>query len=336
MKKCFIIAEAGVNHNGSMDMAERLVLSAKAAGADAVKFQTFCADRLAGKSAEKAHYQKQDGNACESQHAMLSRLSLNLEQHRELLQFGRHTGITFLSSPFDEGSADWLSTLDVPLFKIGSGEITNFPLLESVAKKGKPIILSTGMSRLGEVEAAVQTIQDAGCRELTLLHCTSSYPADPADSNLRAMRTLQRAFNLPVGYSDHTPGIEVSVAAVALGAAVIEKHLTLDKTLPGPDHRASLNPEEFKSMVDAIRTVEAALGDGVKRAVPSEFNTRDVARKSLVAAIDISEGTVLNETHIAIKRPGTGLPPGQMPMLMGRKVKRSIRADELFNWKDVG
>ena len=334
MTKTLIIAEAGVNHNGSVDTARRLIVAAKEAGADAIKFQTFSPDRMVSKSAVKADYQKRVGDPQESQYAMLKKLSLTLEQHRLLLGFSRETGIEFFSSAFDEPSADLLSELGVPRFKISSGEITNLSLLDYIARKGKPAILSTGMSSLGEVEQAVATIKNAGCKDLTLLHCTSNYPAEPQNCNLRAILTLKSAFNLPVGYSDHTVGIEIPVAAVALGAVAIEKHLTLDKSLAGPDHLASADPGEFKALVQAIRNVESALGDGVKRIFPSEVHIRDVARKSLVVAADIPEGTVLNGKHIAIKRPGTGISPDLFSMLIGRRIKRNLKADDLFSLED--
>ena len=327
---CFIIAEAGVNHNGSLELARQLVEVAARAGADAVKFQTFKAARLVTPDAPKADYQLQTTDAAESQYDMLRQLELSPEAHKELMAYCQRQGILFMSTPFDEESADFLADLGVAVFKIPSGEITNLPFLDHVAHKGKPMIVSTGMAYLGEVEAAVHIIEQAGNRSFVLLHCVSIYPADPADANLRAMQTMATAFGVPVGYSDHTPGIEVALAAVALGACVIEKHFTLDRSLPGPDHRASLEPDELTALVRGIRTVEAALGHGRREPAASEANTAAVARRSLVAAKDISAGTVLTEEMIAIKRPGTGLPPAMRPYLIGRTVQMTVPAGALF------
>jgi N-acetylneuraminate synthase len=327
---CFIIAEAGVNHNGSLEMARQLVDMAVRAAADAVKFQTFKAEQIVTRDAPKAEYQKRTTDATESQYDMLRRLELSPEMHRELMAYCDERGILFMSSPFDEDSAGLLANLGVSVFKIPSGEITNLPFLAHVARKGKPMIVSTGMSYLSEVEAAVRTIEAAGNRQLVLLHCVSNYPAEPGDANLLAMRTMATAFGVPVGYSDHTPGIEVPMAAVALGACIIEKHLTLDRSLPGPDHRASLEPEEFAAMVRGIRTVESSLGHGRKEPAASEANTAYVARKSLVAARDIQAGTVLTEELIAIKRPGTGLPSVMLPYLVGRTLRIPVPAGQLL------
>ena len=332
---CFIIAEAGVNHNGDVGLAERLVDAAIETGADAVKFQTFTAERLVTPKAPKADYQAAVTDAAESQVAMLRKLELSREAHVRLFEYARRRGITFLSTPFDEQSADLLDDLGVPLFKIASGEITNLLLLEHVARKRKPMVVSTGMSTLDEVGEAVRVIHKAGCPALALLHCTSNYPADPAESNLNAMITMRQAFDLPVGYSDHTPGIEVAVAAVALGASVLEKHLTLSREMPGPDHRASLEPGDFAAMVRAVRSVETALGDGIKRPMESERNTRAIARRSLVAATDLPAGTVLQAHHLAAKRPGLGLPPGELARLVGRRLTKSLQADDMINWSDV-
>ena len=327
---CFVIAEAGVNHNGDVELAKRLVDVATEAGADAVKFQTFKAERVVSATAPKAEYQLQTTDAAESQLDMLRRLELSPEAHRELQAYCQERGVLFMSTPFDEESADLLDELGVPVFKIGSGEITNCPFLEYVARKGKPIILSTGMSYLSEVDEAVRVIHDAGCDQLVLLHCISNYPADPADANLRAMQTMAIAFGVPVGYSDHTLGTEVAIVAVALGACVIEKHFTLDRSLPGPDHRASLEPDELTALVQGIRTVEAALGHERKEPAASEADTAAVARRSLVAAKDISAGTKLTEELIAIKRPGTGLPPSMRPYLIGHTVRMTIPAGALL------
>jgi N,N'-diacetyllegionaminate synthase len=327
---CFIIAEAGVNHNGSLETARRLIDAAVQAGADAVKFQTFKADRLVTSEAPKAKYQIHTTDATESQYEMLHRLELSFEAHCELMAYCQEKDILFLSSPFDEESADLLMKLEVAAFKIPSGELTNLPFLNYVARKGKPMIVSTGMAHLGEVEAAVHTIEEAGNQDLVLLHCVSNYPAEPADVNLRAMLTMATAFGVPIGYSDHTLGTEVALAAVAMGACVIEKHFTLDRNLPGPDHRSSLEPIELAAMVQGIRKVESALGHGRKEPVPNEAETTAVARKSLVAARDIPAGTKMTEELIAIKRPGTGLPPFMRPYLVGRTARTDIPAGTLL------
>lgn len=325
----FIIAEAGVNHNGRLETAFALVDAAAAAGADAVKFQTFHAESLVSPLAPKAAHQSR-ATGPGPQLEMLKHLELPPTAFRELLAHSAKRGILFLSTPFDEGSADLLESLAVAAFKIPSGEITNLPFLEHIARKGKPMIVSTGMASLGEVEAAVRAIEAAGQREYILLHCVSTYPAAPSDVNLRAMETLATAFGAPVGYSDHTLGIEISLAAVALGACVLEKHFTLDRTLPGPDHRASLEPEELAALVKGIRNVEAALGHGRKEPVASEAETAAVARRSLVAADDIGPGTVLAEWHIAVRRPGTGLPPSMRKYLIGRRARVMIPAGTLL------
>ena len=325
-RPCFVIAEAGVNHNGDLDLARRLVDAAAAAGADAVKFQTFSADRLATAAAPQADYQRRNTGIEESQRAMLRRLELPAAAHRELMARCRERGILFLSSPFDEDSADFLEELGVPAFKIPSGELTNAPFLAHVARKGRPLIVSTGMATLEEVRAAVEVLRRAGDPPLALLHCVSSYPAAPADVNLRAMATLREAFATPVGFSDHTAGTEIALAAVALGASILEKHLTLDRTLPGPDHRASLQPDEWTAMVAALRRIEAALGDGRKRPAPSEEDAARVARKSLVAACDLPAGGVLRREHLAVRRPGTGLPPGRLESVLGRRLRRPLAA----------
>ena len=329
-QSCFLIAEAGVNHNGDLDLAHQLVDVAIQAGADAIKFQTFRAERLVTADAPKATYQLATTNAGESQFEMLRRLELDADAHGALIAHCRDKHIVFLSTPFDEASADLLETLGVPAFKTPSGEITNLPYLSHIARKNKPMIVSTGMAFLGEVEAAVRTIEAAGNHAFALLHCVSNYPANPADINLHAMQTMARAFNVPVGYSDHTPGIEVSLAAVALGACIVEKHFTLDRNLPGPDHQASAEPAELAALVRGIRIVEAALGDGRKQPAASEANTAAVARKSLVAACDIPAGTTLTETMIAFKRPGTGLPPAMREYLMGRVTRTAISAGTLL------
>lgn len=335
MGKAFIIAEAGVNHNGSLELALKLVDAAKASGADAVKFQTFRADLLATRSAHKAAYQERTVSKAESQFEMLQRLQLDAEAHRRILEHCRQLGMEFLSSPFDTDSADLLDSLGVSTFKIPSGEITNIPFLEHLARKGKPLILSTGMSTLGEVEAAVNVIRRTQSVPLTLLQCVTEYPAPYDSVNLRAMLTLQRAFGVPVGYSDHTPGIEIAVAAVAIGAEVIEKHYTLDRSLPGPDHAASLEPDELKAMVTAIRHVEAALGDGIKAPAACELSNMGVARKSVVARHSMPKGHVLSTEDLAVKRPGTGLPPNAIGNLVGRTLGKDVEEDELIDWAQL-
>lgn len=327
---CFIIAEAGVNHNGSIDLACQLVDAAVSSGADAVKFQTFKAERIVTRDAPKAQYQQRTTSTEESQLEMIRNLELSPESHRELMRYCEDLGILFMSSPFDELSADLLAELDVAVYKIPSGEITNLPFLRHVAQFGKPMIVSTGMSYLSEVEAAVRVIESEQNRNYVLLQCTSNYPADPADANLAAMATMAVAFGAPVGYSDHTEGIEIPIAAVALGACVVEKHLTTDRNLAGPDHRASIESDEFSAMVRGIRSVEAALGHGRKEPASSEADTTSVARKSLVAAQDIPAGATLTEELIAIKRPGTGLPPSMREHLMGRTARVSIREGTLI------
>src|SRR5574341_1088394 len=327
---CFVVAEAGVNHNGDLKLARQLVDMAVESRADAVKFQTFRAERLVTPLAPKANYQQETTGASESQFEMLRRLELSNEAHRELMSYCQQRGILFMSTPFDEESADFLDGLGMVVFKIPSGELTNLPLLAHVARKGKPMIVSTGMSTLSEVKTAVHAIGKAGNRDLVLLQCVSSYPASPADANLRAMQTMATEFNVPVGYSDHTSGIEVALAAVALGACVIEKHFTLDRTLPGPDQRASLEPDELATMIRGIRVVEAALGHGRKEPATSEVNTAAVARKSLVAARDIPAGATLTEELIAIKRPGIGLPPTMRRHILGLRAKQDIPAGALL------
>ena len=319
-RPCFVIAEAGVNHNGDVKLARALVDAAIASGADAVKFQTFRAERLVTVDAPKAEYQQRTTGAGESQFAMLKRLELDEHHHRELLAYCGAKGILFLSTPFDETSADFLESLDVAAFKLPSGEVTNLPFVRHVARKHQPIILSTGMATLSEVGRAVEAIWQAGNRSLVLLHCVSNYPADPADANLRAMATLGDAFGVPTGFSDHAMGDAVALAAVALGAAVIEKHLTLDRTLPGPDHQASMEPDPFRQMVERIRDVEASLGTGHKQPVAREAAVARIARKSLVAARPIPAGTILDPEMIVIRRPGTGLAPDQLASVVGKRT----------------
>ena len=333
--RTFVIAEAGVNHNGSVDIARRLVEEAGRAGADCVKFQSFSADRLVSRHAGKAPYQRRGAADAETQYDMLRTLELSEDDHRALMEICSDNGVQFLSSPFDEQSADMLDRLGVAAFKIPSGELTNHGFLQYLAEKGRPLILSTGMSTLAEVADAVDAILGAGARELTLLHCVTEYPAPFAEINLRAMRTMADAFGLPVGYSDHAPGTEVAVAAVALGARIIEKHLTLSRDMEGPDHGASLEPRELAEMVRAIRNVEAALGDGIKVPAPCEASNIGVARKSLVAERDIAAGEPISPGNIAVKRPGHGIRPADLEKVMGLTVTADIRAGSVITWKDL-
>jgi N,N'-diacetyllegionaminate synthase len=330
--KTLIIAEAGVNHNGDLALARRLVEVAADAGADVVKFQTFCADRLVISHAGKADYQIANDGRDESQHEMLRRLELTREMHQDLQSLCRVRRIGFLSTAFDVGSVDLLVELGVDRFKIPSGEITNLPYLRHIGSKGRPVIMSTGMATLAEIGAALAVLESAGTprEHVTVLHCNTEYPTPMEDVNLRAMLTIRDAFGVQVGYSDHTLGIEVAVAAVALGAIVIEKHVTLDRRMRGPDHKASLEPDELRAMVAAIRNIEQALGDGVKRPSASEARNMVVARKSLVASRGISKGQPFTSENITVKRPGTGLSPMRIDEVLGRAAPRDFAADELI------
>ena len=325
---CFIIAEAGVNHNGDVNLAKKLIHIAKDACADAVKFQIFKAEDVVTKTAEKAEYQKKNTRAEESQFAMIKKLELSETDFKELSDYAYKEEIIFLSSPFDKRSVDLLDKLGVPAFKIASGEITNLPLIKYIAQKGKPIILSTGMSTMAEIKEALQVINGEGTRDVVLLHCITSYPAKVESSNLRAMRTLRRAFKLPVGLSDHTIGITVPIAAVALGAATLEKHFTLDKNLPGPDHKASLTPEELNQMIMVVRQVERAMGNGIKSPTEKEEEIKRVVRRSIVARVEISKGTLITEGMLHIKRPGTGVEPKYMNKVIGAIARCRIEQDE--------
>jgi len=331
----FVIAEAGVNHNGDPGMAKRLVEAAVKAGADAVKFQTFKANKVVAPNAPKAAYQKATTDPEESQLEMLRRLELPYEVFEEIKALCDQEDIIFMSTSSDEESTDFLDTLGVPAFKVPSGEVTNHLFLEYVALKGKPIIMSTGMSYLSEVDEAVRVIRKAGNDKLVLLHCVSNYPADVVDVNLKAMQTLRFAFQVPIGYSDHTLGIEIPLAATALGACVIEKHFTLDRRLPGPDHKASLEPDELKAMVDGIRMVKQALGNGCKMPAASEEDTRYVARRSLVLKENVSEGDVITAKMLTALRPSCGIPPNMISYVEGRKAARSLRAGTMLNWSDL-
>ncbi|MDO8579990.1 MAG: N-acetylneuraminate synthase [Candidatus Omnitrophota bacterium] len=333
--KTLIIAEAGVNHNGKLLLAKKFVDQAVLMKADAIKFQTFKTENVISKMAPKATYQKKTTSAKESQFDMVKKLELSFQDFENLYAYCREKKIQFLSSPFDLESVDFLADLGVSLFKIPSGEITNDGLLERVAKIGKPMILSTGMSTLPEIQEALNVIYKTKNRQVTLLHCVTAYPTPYKDANLKAMLTLQKEFNVPVGFSDHTLGIEMSIAAVALGATVIEKHFTLDKKSSGPDHQASLEPREFKQMVDAIRHVEQGLGTGIKKPTAEELKNLSVARKSLIAARDLEVGETIAFDDIVIKRPGNGIPPKEMSKVLGSKVKKSIKQDELIQWEHV-
>lgn len=328
-----IIAEAGVNHNGDLALAKQLVDAAAAAGADFVKFQTFKAERLVTRDAAKAEYQKATSGAHESQFDMIRRLELSDTMHRELIAHCAARGIAFLSTAFDVESLDLLAGFGLPLVKIPSGEITNLPYLRHVGRMGLPVVISTGMAVLDEVGEALAVLAAAGTprERVTVLHCTTEYPTPMAEVNLNAMRTIRDTFGVSVGYSDHTPGIEVAIAAAALGASVIEKHFTLDRGLPGPDHQASLEPEELSEMVAAIRNIEAALGDGIKRPTPSELRNRPVARKSIVAARPIAAGEVLTVENLTVKRPGTGVSPMRWDEILGTTAARDYRADEAID-----
>ncbi len=333
IENCFIIAEAGVNHNGSVDTAKKLVMVAKEMGADAVKFQTFKTENLVTKYAKKADYQITDTED-DSQYEMIKKLELSADEFQEIARYAAEEDIIFLSSPFDFESVDLLDKIGAPFFKVASGEITNFPLLKYIAKKQKPVILSTGMSTLGEVEEALNLMEKYN-DDLILMHCLTSYPAKMEDANLNVIKTLETAFKRPVGFSDHTPGIEMSVAAAALGSCMIEKHFTLDKNLPGPDHKASLEPHEFAEMVRSIRNVEKGMGNGIKKPTVEEIKIKNLVRKSIVAKKDIPAGTVLTEDFLDIKRPGTGIKPKNLHKLIGMKITENIKKDSQIQWNQV-
>ena len=323
-----IIAEAGVNHNGSLEMAKEMARAAKECGADIVKYQTAVPELVVSKFAEKAEYQKQTTDAAESQLEMIRKLHFSFEAHKELKEYCDSIGIQYLSAPFDIPSVRFLGTLGLPLIKMPSGEITNLPYLEEMAKLHTPVLLSTGMSTLDEITDALGVLDDGGCPEVTVLHCNTQYPTPYEDANLTAMLELYEQFGLPVGLSDHTPGWECDVAAAVLGAQVIEKHFTLDKSLPGPDQKASLDPAEFKAMVNAVRHVEAALGDGHKHLTASEAPNKAIARKSIVAAREIKAGEVFTEDNLTTKRPGDGISPMRWHEVLGQTAKRDFAEDE--------
>ena len=330
--KTFIIAEAGVNYNGSIDIAKKLISIAKEIGADAVKFQTFKAERLVCKSARKAEYQKNTTDADESQFDMIKRLELNEDAHRELICYCKNKNIIFLSTPFDLESIDLLNNLGLEIFKIPSGEITNLPYIRKIGRLKKKVILSTGMADLEEIGNAINVLIEYGTRkeDITVLHCNTEYPTPFEDVNLLAMLSIRDAFKVAVGYSDHTVGIEISIAAVALGATVIEKHFTLDENMEGPDHKASLEPHELKAMVRAIRNIEKAMGDGIKKPSTSEIKNKLIVRKSIVAAKEIKKGEVLSEETLAVKRPGNGMSPLEWDRVIGKRAKRNFTEDEMI------
>lgn len=332
--RCFIIAEAGVNHNGNIELAKKLVDAALDANADAIKFQSFITDNIVSQKAEKADYQK-IATGGGNQYDMLKKLELSYEDHLTLKNYCDEKGILFVSTPFDFESVDLLEKIHVPFYKISSGDLTNIPLLRYIAGFNKPIILSTGMSNLGEIEEAISNIFDSGNKNITLLHCTSNYPTDFEDVNLNAMITIRDAFKLPVGYSDHTVGIEIPIAAVAIGAKIIEKHFTLDKNMPGPDHSASLNPTELKQMVESIRNIEKSLGNGIKKCSNSEISTKKIARKSIVCRENIKAGDIITYDNISIKRPSGGIDPKYIGEIIGKRAICNIEKDDLVLWNQI-
>ena len=330
MSRVFIIAEAGVNHNGDIKIAKRLIDAAVGAGADAVKFQTFKAENLVCKTAQKAEYQMKTTNQSETQYDMLKKLELTEQMHKELMEYCMKKNILFLSTPFDVESIKLLSGLGMQTFKITSGEITNLPYLRETAKQQKKVILSTGMSSMDEVKAAVDVLKDSGAKDITLLHCNTQYPTPVPDVNLLAMVKMREELGLPVGYSDHTQGIEIPIAAAALGAVVIEKHFTLDKNMEGPDHKASLEPLELKQMVESIRKTELALGNGIKQASESEKTNVEIVRKSIVAAVNIKKGEKYTEKNLTTKRPGNGINPMRWDEIIGMTSDRDYKTDEMI------
>lgn len=329
-KKAYIIAEAGVNHNGNIELAKKMIDVAFESGVDAIKFQTFISEYVVSKYAEKAEYQYENTSNTESQLEMVKKLELSFNDFRELKNYCDLKGIEFLSTAFDFESIDFLNSIGVKKWKVPSGEITNLPYLIKISETHKPIILSTGMSTLVEIDKAINILKEKGCFDITVLHCTTEYPAPYTEVNLRALVTLREKFNLPVGYSDHTNGIEVAIAAVAMGASVIEKHFTLDRNMEGPDHKASLEPDELKNMVNSIRIVEKALGNGDKKPTESEIKNIVIARKSIIAKHDICKGDVFTEENITVKRPGNGISPMRWFEVIGRKAIRDFKEDELI------
>lgn len=330
MEKVLVIAEAGVNHNGDLNLAYKMVDEAKKAGADIVKFQTAKPELVISKFAQKADYQKETTGSEESQLEMCKKIHLKFEEYIPLKKYCEKVGIQFLSTPFDLDSIDFLEEIGCDIWKIPSGEITNLPYLIKIAATHKPIILSTGMCTMDEVEVAIETLNRYGAGTISLLHCTTEYPTPYAEVNLKAMCSLKERFGLEVGYSDHTKGIEVPIAAVAMGATIIEKHFTLDKTMEGPDHKASLEPDELAAMVCAIRNIEKAIGNGIKVPTSSELKNIEIARKSIVAKRKISEGEIFSEENITTKRPGNGISPMKWFEVLGQKAVRDFEEDELI------
>ncbi len=335
MNESYVIAEAGVNHNGDIKLAKQLIDVAKDAGADAVKFQTFKAEESTGRHAEKAAYQKNNDPTRETQLDMIRKLELPFDDFAVLQEYCNKKQIDFISTPDGTQSLQCLVKLNIPFIKIGSTEVTNYPFLKEIAATGKPLLLSTGMSTLGEVEKAIDTIYETGNRQVTLMHCTTDYPTDIKNVNMNAMITLKNAFHVPIGYSDHTLGFEAAVAAVVMGAVVIEKHITLDRDLPGPDHRASMPPEEFCEYVKHIRNAELLLGDGRKKPSEHEKDIMNQVRRSILANKDLKKGTILSKEMFCYKRPGDGIRPEYADILTGRELKRDIGEDEKIMWEDI-
>lgn len=332
----YIIAEAGVNHNGSLQIAKKMVDAAKEAGCDCIKFQTFSTDRIVTREAQKASYQINNTHNSGSQYEMLKKLELSFEEFYILKDYCKERSIDFLSTPFDEKSVDLLEQLHVTQYKISSGELTNKPLIQYIAHCNKRILLSTGMSDFDEISEAIQWIYETGNKEVILFHCTSNYPTPYNEVSMNCMVTMKEKFGLPIGYSDHTAGIEIAYMAVSLGATMIEKHFTLDKNMDGPDHKASLEPSELKKMVDGIRNIEQAFGNGIKQPTMSELSTKKAARKSLVFAEDIIVDTIITPEHITCKRPGTGIAPKMMQHFIGKKTVRNCLKDTLVTYEDIG
>ena len=328
MKKVFIIAEAGVNHNGSLDLAKKLVDKALEAGVDCIKFQTFKSENLVSMSAQMAEYQKENLGKDESQYKMLKELEISFEEFKELKKYCEEKNIMFLSTPFDLESCDFLNDLDMKIFKIPSGEITNLPYLRKINSFGKKVILSTGMANLNEIQDALNVLKDC---EVSLLHCTTEYPCPYDNVNLNAIDTLRKEFKLEVGYSDHTQGIEVPIAAVAKGATIIEKHFTLDRNMEGPDHKARLEPNELKQMVTSIRNIEKAFGNGTKEPQECEKKNIEIARKSIVAKINIKKGEIFTENNLTTKRPGSGISPMKWDFIIGKTATKDYQEDELIS-----
>lgn len=329
IERIFIIAEIGVNHNGNLELAKKMIKSASECGVDAVKFQTFKSEELVTENARTADYQEENTNE-NSQLEMLKNLELSFEDFKELKDYASKCNVMFISSPFDVNSVDLLETLDVPLYKLGSGELNNFELIDYVQNTNKPIIISTGMATLDEIKETYDFIKNKD--NLIILHCITGYPTSFEEANLNFIKTLQKEFDVPIGFSDHSPGIELPIAAIALGACVVEKHFTLDKNLEGPDHKASLNPKEFKAMVDAIRNVEVAMGDGVRKFSENELEIKKVARKSIVLNQDVSKDMIIERVMLSIKRPGTGIPPKFIDDVVGKKLIKDLKANNVLKW----